>query len=63
MCLPDSPCWFLCYYLFGDLFQFFSFLFFFKYVAVNLNDHCSKLLLLGGRGEEGVSVLLVFSVQ
>jgi len=76
MCLPDSPCWFLCYYWFGDLFQFFLsfsfsflfsflsfFLFFFKYVAVNLNDHCSKLLLLGGRGEEGVSVLLVFSVQ
>jgi len=51
------------------LFFFFSFFFsfflsfFFKYVAVNLNDHCSKLLLLGGRGEEGVSVLLVFSVQ
>lgn len=25
MCLPDSPCWFLCYYLFGVLFQFFLF--------------------------------------
>lgn len=66
MCSPDSPCWFLRYYLFGVLFQFFLFFLFFfkKYVAVNMNDHCSNFLLFGGRGEEGASVLfLVFSVQ
>lgn len=58
MYLPDPPVLvFLLLFVWG----FVSVLSFLKYVAVNLNDHCSNFLLLWGWGEEGVSVLfLVF---